>query len=215
MNHFIIHIFTISIIILLIYALIKREVWWSSSIIYRPSPNSSINTESLVTRGCIVHSKILFLPLFTDQTYSHWMVGLWTNNDQFVTLSTAASHSIVVRSIPSSSLQPLDSSHLIFSDPSHYTYIISNNETYNIKQPITLSFAISIFHSAHITSSYNFFTDNCQYQTITFLNTIFNIHHPNNIRGFTAFKACSHEIFSPSITKYSSKTKPKHSHKQL
>ena len=194
----------ITIICMLLYGLFVRECWWNNSIIFK-TWSTSYNLLNRITKCCRIHSKIVFLPLFTDKYYSHWQPGLWDDKGNFIVLSTVAAHSIAVRIFPASIVTQYDNSHLSFIDESNWRYIISSSDIFTVNKHLAVIDAIKLFSDSHQTIDYNFFTTNCQYQTYRFINSISDAELSPNEKHFRAFKQCVHELLDDHTEKYTSK----------
>ena len=187
-----------------IVSLFVKECWWSNSVIFKTWSNN-YNLDNKIRKCCRIHSKIVFLPLFTDRYYSHWQPGLWDDKGNFIVLSTVASHSIAVRIFPAEIIIQYDDKHLSFIDESNWRYIISNDDVFDVTKELTVADAVLIFSNSHKLISYDFFSTNCHYQTYRFINSISNAQLPPNEIRFDAFKKCVDELLDSRTEKYTSK----------
>ena len=157
-----------------------------------------------IARSCVPS---ITIQKYTDNVWSHWSMGCWDMDGNFVIISTSGTNSTIVHKIRNNSMRKLNDSHIMFVDNKGHTHVIKMED---IHIPCKKVKIIDIIQSTHIHNmcvDYDLIGYNCQYQVKAVMNEFVGSKYQYNtdVNKLETIKQTFKEHFNIKEPKYTGK----------
>lgn len=220
MNGFkhVIMFYTTIIVIILVYLAFVIKRLPTTSIMYRNFVGKFNILENRVKYICIVKLSLTFplLNIFTDKYFSHWGIGCWDEENNFIEILIGGvrvnDRYVIIYYIPRSAFQkvnvnPSDKTFdYLFVNSDHNQNIINHSEICEVNDNNRFIDVIEEVYKLFVSKPYNLFTNNCHLMTQKIYNhhvSRNNKHHYRTPKPIQYIAAVCKELVDPKIHKYS------------